>query len=119
MLFSSGTVYWNVGDVDRKIFTSSPFNVAVRFWAPSTVALAMAFNCGTLLLVGGSTALSASKLKMGKNSALPSGTVTVRVAAPPKVPVRKKYLFAGPIPFCYRENVPQRFVSYGSAQSEW
>ena len=35
---------------------------------------------------------------IGKNSALPFGTVTVRVTESPKVPVRKKYLFPGPIP---------------------
>src|SRR5262245_59764129 len=62
------------------------------------LALARALSLGTLLLVGGSTALSVSMFSNGKNRALPRGTVTVRVTSPPNVPGRKKNLLPGPMP---------------------
>src|SRR6478672_13463245 len=84
--------------MERKMLTGASSKVAWSSVAASIIALAIAFNAGTLLLVGGSTALSTSALMIGKNKDLPFGTVTLRVAAPPNVPVRKKYLLAGPIP---------------------
>jgi hypothetical protein len=83
--------------------TCSRSNVAASPVAVSMASLACCRSWGTVngLGGGGATALSVSMLMIGKKSALPLGTVTVRVTFPASgnVPTRKKNLLAGPIPF--------------------
>ena len=60
-----------------------------------------ALQLGHLEVRGGVYSIVGLEVGDREEERLPLGTVTVRVASPPNVPVRKKYLLAGPIPFSW------------------